>query len=71
MNAEFNSQIKGVVESLFEVADELDRKGVGIQIFKDGDTRLRDAIKIEILYFIFKVIDTDRMIAEEELKFIN
>ena len=45
------------------MADELDRKGVGIQIFKDGNTRLRDAIKTEILYFILKVIDTDRLTA--------
>ena len=71
MSADFNSQIKGVVASLFEVADELDRKGIGKQIIKDGDTSLRDAIKLEILFFIFKVIDSDRLIKEEELKFIN
>lgn len=72
MNAsEFNTQIKSVVASLFEVADELDRKGVGKQIIKDDDTNLRDAIKAEILFFIFKVIDPERLIKEEELKFIN
>ena len=71
MSADFNSQIKGVVASLFEVADELDRKGIGKQIIKDGDTSLRDAIKLEILFFIFKVIDPDRLINEDELNFIN
>ena len=71
MSAELNSQIKGAVSSLFEVADELDRKGVGKEIIKDGDTSLRDTIKVEILFFIFKVIDPDRTFNEEELNFIN
>ena len=71
MSSEFNSQIKGVLSSLFEVADELDRKGVGKQIINDGGTSLRDAIKVEIFLFIFKVIDHNRLINGDELSYIN
>ncbi len=67
MNADFSSQIKTVIDGLFKIGDELDKRGIGKQITKSDDGTIRDAIKAEILMFIFKVLDTEKMLNEEGL----
>lgn len=71
MNAEFNSQIKTVVDGLFKIGDELDKRGIGKQINQSGDGSIRDTIKAEMLLFIFKVLDPDKMLNEEGVNYIN
>ena len=71
MNADFKAQIKEVVGALFKIGDELDEKGVGQCINQTGDGNLRETIKAEILLFIFKVIDPNKTLSEDELAYIN
>lgn len=71
MNTEFVSQVKGVVHSFYNIADNLDRRGIGKQINKISDGPLREAIRAEILLFIFKVIDPDQLVSEERIEYIN
>ncbi len=71
MNADFSSQIKTVIDGLFKIGDELDKRGIGKQITKSNDGTIRDAIKAEILMFIFKVLDPEKMLNEEGLEYIN
>ena len=71
MNADYRAQIKGVVGELFKLGDELDKKGVGQCINKTGDGNLRESIKAEILLFIFKVLDPNKTLDDEEIGYIN
>ena len=71
MNADFKAQIKEVVGALFKIGDELDEKGVGQCINQTGDGDLRETIKAEILLFVFKVIDPNKTLSEDELAYIN
>lgn len=67
---EFKYKIKGVVSSLFEVADDLDQRGVGKQINKFGDGSLREMIRLEILLFVFKVLNSDQILNDEAIKYL-
>ena len=68
---EFKYKIKGVVSSLFEVADDLDQRGVGKQINKSGGGSLREMIRLEILIFVFKVLNSDQILNDEAIKYLN
>ena len=71
MNAEFVFQVKDLLKGLFEVGDELDQKGLGRQMGLNDDDPMRDTIKAEILLFMFKVLDSDKMLNEEGVEYIN
>ena len=71
MNAEFVFQVKDLLKSLFEVGDELDQRGLGRQMGLNDDDPMRDTIKAEILLFMFKVLDSDKMLNEEGVEYIN
>ena len=71
MNAEFVFQVKDLLKGLFEVGDELDQRGLGRQMGLNDDDPMRDTIKAEILLFMFKVLDSDKMLNEEGVEYIN
>ena len=73
MGQSTTAQIKDMMDSLFEVIDNLDERGVGKQIpFVDGDNGLRDLVQADLLLFVMRIADDDgKMISSECLNYIN
>ena len=73
MGRSTTTQIKEMMDSLFEVIDNLDCHGIGKQIpFVDGDNGLRELVKADIFLFIARVADDDgNMISPACLNYLN
>ena len=73
MGQSTTTQIKEMMDSLFEMIDNLDRRGIGKQIpFVDGDNGLRELVKADMLLFIVRIADDDgNMISPDCLNYIN
>lgn len=73
MGQSTTTQIKEMMDSLFGLIDNLDRRGVGRLLpFVDGDNGFRELVKADMLLFIVKIADDDgNMISQECLDYIN
>ena len=53
MSNHYSAQIKGLMENVFSVADNLDVRGISSQIpFVDPEDGMRGAIRADVLLFV-------------------
>lgn len=72
MEKGYAEKMKDVMQSVYEMADNLDAKGVGENIpFVDKEEGLRGAIKTDILLFLLRLPDHDKRIGSECRSYIN
>ena len=72
MAENYADKMKSVMQSVYEMADNLDAKGIGQHIpFVDEKTGLRGAIKTDILLFLLRITDQNKTISEGSREYIN
>lgn len=65
-------RVKKTLEDVYTVTDDLDAKGISSQIpFVDVSKGTRTLMRNDILFFIFRIIDTDKIISESGVEFLN
>ena len=72
MEKGYAEKMKDVMQRVFEMADNLDAKGIGKQIpFVNKSDGMRGAIKTDILLFLLRVTDPDKLICPACRRYIN
>jgi len=72
MEKGYAEKMKDVMQRVFEMADNLDAKGIGEQIpFVNKNDGMRGAIKTDILLFLLRVTDPDKLICPACRQYIN
>ncbi len=72
MEKGYSEKMKDVMQRVFEMADNLDGKGIGEQIpFVIKSDGMRGAIKTDILLFLLRVTDPDKLICPACHQYIN
>ena len=72
MEKGYADKMKDVMQRVFEMADNLDAKGIGEQIpFVNKSDGMRGAIKTDILLFLLRVADPDKLICPACRQYIN
>ncbi len=72
MSREYAIRVKNLLEDVYTVTDDLDAQGIGSMIpFVYESKGIRDTMKTDILLFIFRIIDTDKIISESSVCFLN
>ena len=72
MEKGYAEKMKDVMQSVYEMADNLDAKGVGANIpFVNKAEGLRGAIKTDILLFLLRLTDHDKRINRDCREYIN
>ena len=72
MESNYADKMKDVMQSVYEMADNLDAKGIGEHIpFVNEKDGLRGAIKTDILIFLLRLTDKDKQISGGCRNYIN
>ena len=72
MEKGYAEKMKDVIQRVFEMADNLDAKGIGDNIpFVNKKDGMRGAIKTDILLFLLRVTDNDKLIGSGCRQYIN
>ena len=72
METTYTDKMKDVMQSVYEMADNLDAKGIGNNIpFVNPEEGLRGAIKTDILLFLLRLTDKEKQISPGCRHYIN
>lgn len=72
METTYTDKMKDVMQSVYEMADKLDAKGIGHNIpFVNPEEGLRGAIKTDILLFLLRLTDKEKQISPGCRHYIN
>lgn len=72
MESNYADKMKDVMQSVYEMADNLDAKGIGEHIpFVDEKDGLRGAIKTDILIFLLRLTDKEKQVSGGCRNYIN
>ena len=72
MESTYTDIMKKIMQSMYELADNLDEKGIGTIIpFVDPEEGLREAIKSDVLIFLLRMTDKEKQISPGCRHYIN
>ena len=72
MEGNYVENTKGLIQSMYQLADNLEAQGIGNNIpFVDKKEGLRGAVKNDYLVFLLTLADTDKQICQSSRYFIN
>ena len=72
MSNVYVEKMKDLMKNLFEVADNLESKGIGKLIpYIDQDTSFRDVVKMDVQLFLFRLLDQDKQISPSSINYLN
>lgn len=72
MENTYTDKMKDVMQSVYEMADNLDAKGIGHNIpFVNPEEGMRGAIKTDILLFLLRLTDKEKQISPGCRHYIN